>query len=88
MSCIKHIHVAQEVFIFDQTQRCMVLQSVFFETVLVHVWYACADHIQCTLTSTVGNCFHKTGLKKKMFKLDTSLVHNLETQTLDSMVQT
>ncbi len=35
MSYTKHIYVTQEVFIFDQTQRCMVLQSVYFETVFV-----------------------------------------------------
>ena len=29
MSYTKHIHVVQEVFIFDQTQRCTVLQSVY-----------------------------------------------------------
>ncbi len=37
MSYTKHIYVAQEVFIFDQTQRCTVLQSVYFETVYVCV---------------------------------------------------
>ncbi len=36
MSYTEHIYVIQEVFIFDQTQRCTVLQSVYFETVLVH----------------------------------------------------
>ncbi len=35
MSYTKYIYVAQEVFIFDQTQRCTVLQSVYFETVYV-----------------------------------------------------
>ncbi len=48
MSYTKHIYVIQEVFIFDQTQRCTVLQSVYFETVFVlrlvpgqQVFYPC-----------------------------------------------
>ncbi len=44
MSYTIHIYVAQEVFILDQTQRCTVLQSVYFETVYVQAFgvFECA----------------------------------------------
>ncbi len=65
MSCTKHIYVAQEGFIFDQIQRCTVLQSVYFEMVLVLILPARASTVQSLRCWTKLGCgFHtkKIGL--------------------------
>ncbi len=75
MSCTKHIYVAQEVFIFDQTQRCTVLQSVYFETVFFPIFHTFffstfkpkRPHIRCLVTNRPAiGLFDRTPWNVKM----------------------